>query len=117
MPTTGPSTRVALAAAALMLSAWMTACSASPAQHASPTTSKTGSATAAPTTTPTPVPTATPTPALTASWPVYHQNPERTGQSAATPALTTLATAWSTNLDGAVWAQPIVVGGNVIVAT
>ena len=117
MPTTGPSTRVALAAAALMLSAWMTACSASPAQHASPTTSKTGSATAAPTTTPTPAPTATPTPALTASWPVYHQNPERTGQSAATPALTTLATAWSTNLDGAVWAQPIVVGGNVIVAT
>jgi len=60
VPTTGPSTRVALAAAALMLSAWMTACSASPAQHASPTTSKTGSATAAPTTTPTPVPTRRP---------------------------------------------------------
>jgi outer membrane protein assembly factor BamB len=95
--------------AALTLSAWMTACSASTAQQPSPTTSKTA--------TPTPVPTATPTPALTASWPVYHQNPARTGQSAATPAVSTLATAWSANLDGAVWAQPIVVGGDVIVAT
>jgi outer membrane protein assembly factor BamB len=93
----------------------MTACSASTVHQPSPTSSPTVSATAPPT--PPPVPTATPTPALTASWPVYHQNPERTGQSAATPAVTTLATAWSANLDGAVWAQPIVVGGNVIVAT
>jgi outer membrane protein assembly factor BamB len=93
----------------------MTACSASTVHQPSSTSSPTVSATAAPT--PPPVPTATPTPALTASWPVYHQNPERTGQSAATPAVTTLATEWSANLDGAVWAQPIVVGGNVIVAT
>jgi hypothetical protein len=64
---------------------------------------------------PTPAPTATPTPALTASWPVYHQNPGRTGQSADTPAVATLATEWNATLDGAVWAQPIVVGGNVIV--
>jgi YVTN family beta-propeller protein len=93
----------------------MTACSPSTVHQPSPTSSPTVSATASPT--PPPVPTATPTPALTASWPVYHQNPERTGQSAATPAVTTLATEWSANLDGAVWAQPIVVGGNVIVAT
>ena len=115
MPTTGRSTRATLAAAALTLSAWMTACSASTAHQSAPISSPTVSATAAPT--PLPVLTATPTPALTASWPVYHQNPERTGQSAATPAVTTLATEWSANLDGAVWAQPIVVGGNVIVAT
>jgi outer membrane protein assembly factor BamB len=93
----------------------MTACSASTAHQSAPISSPTVSATAAPT--PLPVLTATPTPALTASWPVYHQNPERTGQSADTPAVTTLATEWSANLDGAVWAQPIVVGGNVIVAT
>ena len=115
MPTIGRSTRATLAAAALTLSAWMTACSASTAHQSAPISSPTVSATAAPT--PLPVLTATPTPALTASWPVYHQNPERTGQSAATPAVTTLATEWSANLDGAVWAQPIVVGGNVIVAT
>ena len=115
MPTIGRSTRATLAAAALTLSAWMTACSASTAHQSAPISSPTVSATAAPT--PLPVLTATPTPALTASWPVYHQTPERTGQSAATPAVTTLATEWSANLDGAVWAQPIVVGGNVIVAT
>ncbi len=115
MPTTGRSTRATSAAAALMVSAWMTACSATTGQTPSPTASKTVSATPAPT--PTPVPTATPTPALTASWPVYHQNPGRTGQSADTPAVATLATEWSATLDGAVWAQPIVVGGNVIVAT
>ncbi|MGA3184162.1 MAG: PQQ-binding-like beta-propeller repeat protein [Candidatus Dormibacteria bacterium] len=115
MPTTGRSTRAALAAAALTLSAWMTACSSSAPPHPSPTASRTASATPAPT--PTPVPTSTPTPALTASWPVYHQNPERTGQSADTPAVTTLATEWNAALDVAVWAQPIVVGGDVIVAT
>ena len=99
----------------LTLSAWMTACSATTGPQPSPTASPTprGAATA----TPTPVPTATPTPALTASWPVYHQNPGRTGQSADTPAVATLATEWNATLDGAVWTQPIVVGGNVIVAT
>jgi outer membrane protein assembly factor BamB len=93
----------------------MTACSASTVHQPSSTSSPTVSATAAPT--PPPVPTATPTPALTASWPVYHQNPERTGQSADTPAVTTLGTAWTATLDGPVWAEPIVVSGNAIVAT
>jgi outer membrane protein assembly factor BamB len=93
----------------------MTACSASTAHQSAPISSPTVSATAAPT--PLPVLTATPTPALTASWPVYHQNPERTGQSADTPAVTTLGTAWTATLDGPVWAEPIVVSGNAIVAT
>jgi outer membrane protein assembly factor BamB len=95
-------------------SAWLAACAGT---TSSPTGSTTGSVTTPTTPTPTPVATPTPTPALTASWPVYHQNTERTGQSADTPALTTLATAWSANLDGAVWAEPIVVGANVIAAT
>jgi len=115
VPTTGRSTRATLAGAALTLTAWMTACSASTVHQPSSTSSPTVSATAAPT--PPPVPTATPTPALTASWPVYHQNPERTGQSADTPAVTTLGTAWTATLDGPVWAEPIVVSGNAIVAT
>src|ERR1039458_4672019 len=92
MPTTGRNARATLAAVSLTLSAWMTACSASTVPQPSPTTSRTGSATATRTPMPTPAPTATPTPALTASWPVYHQNPGRTGQSADTPAVATLAT-------------------------
>jgi hypothetical protein len=48
---------------------------------------------------------------------VYHHDIGRTGQSPDTPAVSSLATAWTATLDGAVWAEPIVVGGNVIVAT
>ena len=92
MPTTGRSTRATLAGAALTLTAWMTACSASTVHQPSSTSSPTVSATAAPT--PPPVATATPT-----------------------PAVTTLGTAWTATLDGPVWAEPIVVSGNAIVAT
>ena len=114
MPTTRKSTRATLAVAVLTVSVGMAAC-ASSTPPPSPTGSRTALATTAPT--PTPVPTPTATPALTAAWPVYHQNPERTGQSADTPAVSTLATEWTASLDGAVWAQPIEVGGDVIVAT
>ncbi|HAW10488.1 MAG TPA: hypothetical protein DCX12_05355, partial [Chloroflexi bacterium] len=71
----------------------------------------------APTATPSPTAAITPVPAAADAWPVYHQNQQRTGQSPNTPALTSLATKWSAQLDGAVWAEPIVVGDNVIVAT
>ncbi len=62
-------------------------------------------------------PTSTPTPALAASWPVYHQNSGRSGESPNTPAFTSLGISWRQTLDGAVWAEPLVVGGHVIVAT
>jgi YVTN family beta-propeller protein len=117
LPTRGRSTRATLAAAAVCISPWLAACSAATVHSPSPTVSATGSVTTPTTPTPTPVPTPTPTPALAADWPDYDQNPGRTGQSADTPAVTTLGTAWSAALDGAVWAQPIGVGGNVIVAT
>lgn len=48
---------------------------------------------------------------------MYHQNPLRTGQSAGTPAPTSLAEAWRSELDGAVYGEPIVVGNQIIVAT
>ncbi len=69
---------------------------------------------------PTPPPTAvpTPTPQPADDWPVYHLDPQRTGNAAGFPAPTGAATkAWSAQLDGAVYAEPLVVHGQVIAAT
>ena len=54
----------------------------------------------------------------TADWPVYHRDAARTGLDPAFPALRgPLAVAWSRPLDGAVYAEPLVVSGAVIAAT
>ncbi|MGI5242899.1 PQQ-binding-like beta-propeller repeat protein [Dactylosporangium sp. CA-139066] len=50
-------------------------------------------------------------------WPTYHRDNTRTGTSPATPAATRLAKAWEARLDGAVYGQPLVVGGRVLAAT
>lgn len=48
---------------------------------------------------------------------MYHRDAQRTGYSAATPDPQRLTKTWSRNLDGAVYAEPLVVGNRVIVAT
>lgn len=50
-------------------------------------------------------------------WTTYHQNNNRTGYVANTPDPKQLVSAWSKQLDGAVYAEPLVVGGRVIVVT
>jgi outer membrane protein assembly factor BamB len=55
--------------------------------------------------------------APTASWPAFDQNAARTGIAPGLPAAGKLSTAWTTKLDGAVYGQPLVVGGEVIAAT
>ena len=56
--------------------------------------------------------------ATAADWPVYHRDAARTGLDPAFPALRgPLAVAWSRPLDGAVYAEPLVVSGAVIAAT
>jgi outer membrane protein assembly factor BamB len=52
-----------------------------------------------------------------ANWPEYDGNPARTGVAAGVPAAGPLTTAWSAQLDGAVYGQPLVVGDEVIAAT
>ena len=52
-----------------------------------------------------------------ADWTMYHANPARTGYVAAMPDPARLTTLWTTRLDGAVYAEPLVVGGHVLVAT
>ncbi len=75
------------------------------------------SATATPKTiTPT---TATPTPGTSAStdWTMYHGDLARTGYVPSAPDPQRLVNLWKQPLDGAVYAEPLVVGGSVIVAT
>ncbi len=59
----------------------------------------------------------TPSPALSADWPQYHRNSGRTGLGPTAPALGTPALAWTAQLDGAVYASPLIVAGHVIAAT
>lgn len=50
-------------------------------------------------------------------WTTYHRDNARTGHLAGLPDPTRLTQAWSTRLDGAVYAQPLVVGDRVLVTT
>jgi outer membrane protein assembly factor BamB len=61
---------------------------------------------------------ASPSIASAADWPVYHFDAQRTGNYPSFPTFTgSLAAGWSAALDGAVYAQPLVVNGVVIAAT
>jgi outer membrane protein assembly factor BamB len=82
------------------------------------TSSSSSSATAAP-------PTASPPtgaapsvgPVTSADWPTYHRDNARTGAATGLTSVGTLAKAWETRLDGAVYGQPLVVGNLVFAAT
>ena len=52
-----------------------------------------------------------------ADWPTYHGQPSRTGVAAAGPPLGRVHRLWTAGVDGAVYAEPLVVGGKAIVAT
>src|SRR5215469_7060852 len=59
----------------------------------------------------------TPVPLTSSDWATYHQNSARAGRAAGTPDPAALQDLWRQPLDGAVYAEPLVVGGQVIVAT
>ena len=62
-------------------------------------------------------PTASPSGNLGDDWPEYHGGPQRSGIGAAEPAMGSPKLAWSVDVDGHVYASPLVVGGHVLVAT
>lgn len=67
----------------------------------------------------TPQPTATPNTPTTSNtdWTTYHANNLRTGYIPDTLDPHSLSKIWSTQLDGAVYAEPLIIGNRVIVAT
>ncbi len=59
-----------------------------------------------------------PAPALSRTdWPTYHRTLDRAGVSPDTPPVHALRRAWSTALDGQVYASPLIAGGWVFAAT
>jgi hypothetical protein len=52
-----------------------------------------------------------------ADWPTYDRTADRSGISVSSPAPGTVRSSWTVAVDGAVYAQPLVVGSEVIVAT
>ncbi len=74
--------------------------------------------TPAPPATPSPSAVTSPTSRPVADWPLYHLNAQRTGYQPDFPAVSgSPSKAWTSGLDGAVYAEPLVVGGHVIAAT
>jgi outer membrane protein assembly factor BamB len=61
--------------------------------------------------------TTTPVPLTGNDWPMYHANLARTGEAPTAPDPQRLTTLWQHTLDGAVYAEPLVVNGRVLVAT
>ncbi len=60
---------------------------------------------------------ATPIPPNAADWTMYHADPARSGFVADAPNPQALTSLWKQALDGAVYAEPLVVNGRVLVAT
>ncbi len=54
---------------------------------------------------------------MSTDWTTYHRDNQRTGYITSTPDPHTLTNLWGIQLDGAVYAEPLVVGNHVIVAT
>jgi outer membrane protein assembly factor BamB len=62
-----------------------------------------------------PTPSTSPTGA--GDWPTYHHDNTRAGNATDLAALSTLSVDWAAPLDGAVYGQPLVVGGRIFAAT
>jgi outer membrane protein assembly factor BamB len=65
-----------------------------------------------------PPPLSTTSAAPVTGWPTYHHDPARTGRGPSTPAISSLHEVWkSVTVDGDVYAEPLIVGDQVLVAT
>ncbi|MFF5291989.1 cellulose binding domain-containing protein [Paractinoplanes globisporus] len=74
----------------------------------------TGGVTGTPTS---PTPSTSTQPAGADDWPTYHRDNARDGNATNLAPLSTLSVAWTAALDGAVYGQPLVVGGRIFAAT
>jgi outer membrane protein assembly factor BamB len=93
------------------------ACSSGSSPRETPSTGATTRAPAASTTTIAPT-TTTNAPKPSADWPTYYEDAARSGSSTAGPKATPVQERWASSaLDGEVYAQPLIVGDRVLIAT
>ena len=52
-----------------------------------------------------------------ADWTTYHLDQSRTGNDTTEPAATNVSSAWNANVSGQIYAEPLIVGNTVLVAT
>lgn len=97
-------------AAVLVVGGVVAACSSGSPTPAAPTTT-------APPITPPPTTASSAAAAPAADWPTYHRDNARTGLAADLAPLHDPHLAWRATLDGAVYGQPLVVGGMILAAT
>jgi outer membrane protein assembly factor BamB len=107
-----PGTLIVLAV--LLGSSACTSTAAAPPPHL--TTHPSATATTSPAAQPT-RPTPTPPAPGPDDWPTYHKDNSRSGYAANLAPPATLTTAWHAGLDGAVYGQPLVIGGEILAAT
>ncbi|HEY6274999.1 MAG TPA: PQQ-binding-like beta-propeller repeat protein [Streptosporangiaceae bacterium] len=98
--------------AVVLLALAATGCASSGAAASSPAASVTPAASTA-----SPTGSAPATTPAAWNWPNYHRDPAHTGYAPGTPPAGLLAIAWKRRLNGAVYGQPLAVGGLVIAAT
>jgi polyvinyl alcohol dehydrogenase (cytochrome) len=102
--------RVALAAAAALVAAGCGSSATGPSQQSPSSAAPISS----------PATSASPAPSSTAAgsvWPGYHFDQARTGAVPAGASLAKATRAWSADLGGAVYGQPLIAGGKIIAAT
>jgi polyvinyl alcohol dehydrogenase (cytochrome) len=105
--------RGAVAAAAVLLVA---ACGSSSTPAQPSVTSVPPASSAAPSTSPS-IAASEPATPVAAPWPGYHANQARTGAVPAGASLAGATRAWTSDLGGAVYGQPVIAGGRIIAAT
>lgn len=102
---------------AVVVTMALAGCTSSPSPAATGTHGPSISAhSAPPTSTVTPIAVGVAVPGVNA-WPGYHADSSRTGAVVAGASLASLSRAWSADLGGAVFGQPVVAGGRVMAAT
>lgn len=103
----------ALAASLVAVAACSSSAPGSPASSAAPAAGSAAPASSVPSVSASP----TESGAAAADWTTYDRTAGRSGVSVSSPAPTSVRKAWTARVDGAVYAQPLIVGSTVIIAT
>lgn len=112
----GGRTRVRLWTVALACVLSLAACSANGPPSPTPSRASSTPSPSRPTPSESATPVPVPIPGIT-TWSTYHADTSRTGAVGDGASLASLARAWSADLGGAVFGQPVVSGGRIIAAT
>jgi PQQ-like domain len=114
---TARSRRVGLFAAAVATPMLVAACSSSTPSHPVSPSAAPAAPSSASTAGPSAAPSASASGSAAADWTTYNRTADRSGVSVSSPAPASVHKAWTATVDDTVYAQPLIVGSTVIIAT